>query len=365
MPPKLAGAERASGLINPLALSTRAIRVASVHTNQSKIELRGSKVDKTATTEKAPKGDVSALRWGWLRRGQYFTSAQRRTIVGYIFIAPFILGFLFWFIIPALTAVYLVFQDWNLITAPEFVGFENIGRLFRDPLLAQSLKVTVVYTLGAVPLGLLLSFLLALLINTKLRGIAIFRTIYYLPTIVPAVANAVLWAWILNTEFGLLNVFLRSMGLPKIRWLQDPAWTLPGFILMGLWGVGWAMIIFLAGLQGIPEEYYEAAEIDGAGRWAKLRHITIPLMSPIIFFNMVIGFISSFQIFTAGYLITDGGPQNATLFFVLYIYRNAFDYLDMGYAATLSWVLFFIIMGLTLIIFKYFGSRVYYEHAEV
>ena len=316
------------------------------------------------TTEKVRRGGTSIPSLRWFQAGRQLTPAQRRTVVGYIFISPFILGFLFWFVIPALTAVYLVFHDWNLIRAPEFAGLENIGHLFRDPFLGQSLKVTAIYTLVSVPLGLLLSFLLAMLINTSIRGISVFRTIYYLPSIVPAVANAVLWAWILNTEFGLLNVFLRGIGLSKVRWLQDPAWALPGLIIMSLWSVGGPMIIFLAGLQGIPEMFYEAAEIDGAGRWAKLRHITIPLMSPIIFFNLVIGLINALQVFTAGFLITDGGPQNATLFFVLYIYRNAFDYLDMGYAATLSWVLFFIVMILTLIIFRSLGSRVYYQQAD-
>ena len=297
--------------------------------------------------------------FGWMKN---LTPVQRRTITGYAFISPFILGFLFWFIIPALTAVYLVFHRWNLISEPRFVGLDNIRHLFKDRLFWQSLKVTTIYTLGSVPLGLILSFLLALLINTKVRGIAFFRTIYYLPSIVPAVANAVLWAWIFNTEFGLLNVLVRSVGLTKIKWLQEPEWAMVALIVMSLWGVGASMIIFLAGLQGIPDILYEAAEIDGAGRWSKLRHVTIPMMSPIIFFNLVLGIIGSFQVFTVGFLITDGGPQNGTLFLVLYIYRNAFEYLDMGYAATLSWVLFFVIMSLTFLVFKFYGRQVYYEN---
>jgi multiple sugar transport system permease protein len=292
----------------------------------------------------------------------HLTLAQRRNMLGYIFISPFMLGFLIWFLIPAAVAAFLTTQKWDLITAPEFVGTANLQQLLNDPILPKSLSATLLYTIFAVPLGLVFSFCLALLISNELPGISIFRTIFYLPSIVPAVASAALWAWIFNTEFGLLNALLRGVGLTKVPWLQDPRYAVPSFIFMSLWGsVGGPMIIFLAGLQGIPEIFYEAAEIDGAGSWAKLRHVTLPLMSPIIFFNLVIGFINSFQVFTSAYLITNGGPQNATLFLVLYIYRTAFQSLDMGYAAALSWLLFFILMGLSILVFKYVGSRIYYE----
>jgi len=200
-----------------------------------------------------------------------------------------------------------------------------------------------------------------LLLNTKVRGLAVFRTIYYLPTIVPAVASAVLWAWILNTDFGLLNAVLNYFGLAKIAWLQQPEWALPAIILFSLWAIGQPMIIFLAGLQGIDDVYYEAAKIDGAGRWAQLIHVTIPMMSSVIFFNLILGVINSFQVFTVALLITNGGPQNSTLFFVLYLYRVGFQNLKMGYAAALSWVLFFIILTFTVIIFRTMGRRVYYQ----
>jgi multiple sugar transport system permease protein len=229
-----------------------------------------------------------------------------------------------------------------------------------------SLKATFLYTFLSVPLSLVLSFFLATLINRQFRGIAIFRTIYYLPSIVPAIANALLWAWMFNTEFGLINVFIRGMGGAKVPWLQSTTWAIPAFVIISLWGAGGAMIIFLAGLQGIPDIYYEAAEIDGAGRWAKLRHITLPLMSPIIFFNLVLGFINTFQVFTIGFLITNGtgGPENATLFLVLYIYRTGFRSQNMGYAAALSWVLFIILVAMSFVVFKYLGSRVYYENPD-
>jgi multiple sugar transport system permease protein len=289
--------------------------------------------------------------------------AGRRTIVGYIFIAPFMLGFVIWFLIPALISLWLAFQDWNMIQVPRFIGLDNFRSIVSDKLFWQALKVTTIYTAVSVPLSLVLAFLLALLVNTKVRGIAVFRTIYYLPSFVPAVANAVLWAWILNSEFGLLNAFLHVFGIHKVLWLQDPDWALPALILMSLWGLGGTMVIFLAGLQGIPNEFYEAAEIDGAGPWAKLWHVTIPLMSPVIFFNLVMGIIGTFQMFTAAYLITNGGPQNGTLFYVLYLWRVAFQYLRMGYGAALAWVLAFIIMGLTVFVFSGLGRWVHYEEA--
>ncbi|MHB8625175.1 MAG: carbohydrate ABC transporter permease [Aggregatilineales bacterium] len=248
------------------------------------------------------------------------------------------------------------------MSPPVFVGLQNIGHLFSDPLLGLSLKATIVYAGLSVPVGLLVSFCLALLLNVRVRGIGIFRTIYYLPSIVPAVANAVLWTWILNTEFGLMNVMLRSIGLGKVRWLQDTGLAIVSLMIITLWSVGGAMIIFLAGLQGIPDMYYEAAEIDGASRWHKMLHITLPLMSPVIFFNLIIGFINAFQAFTSAFLITNGGPENSTLFYVLYIYRTAFQSFDMGYAATLSWLMFFILMILSLLVFRFFGRRVFYEN---
>ena len=292
------------------------------------------------------------------------SSSLKRAIIGYIFIGPFVLGFLFWFMTPVVFSAWLSTHEWNLITPPSFVGLANFAHMFRDSLLVQSIKVTAIYSFVSVPVGLVLGFLLALLMNTKVRGIRVFRTIYYLPSIVPAVANAVLWAWIFNSEFGLLNAVLRAVGLPKIAWLVDKNFALPALIIMGFSAVGGGMVIYLAGLQGIPEVYYEAAEIDGAGRWSQLWNVTIPLMGPVLFFNLIMGIIGSFQVFTAGYLMTDGGPQNSTMFYVLYLYRVGFRNLEMGYAAALGWLLFFIILALTLLVFRYIGRNVYYEEAR-
>lgn len=289
------------------------------------------------------------------------TLLQRRTIIGYIFIGPFILGFILWFLVPAAVSANLTFQKWNLLSPPRYVGLENIQKLFTDPILPKSLKATFLFTSFSVPIGLVFAFFLATLINTKVRGIAIFRTIYFLPSIVPLVASALLWAWIFNTEFGLLNVIVRFFGGPKIAWLQEPFWAIVAFIILSTWGVGRSMVIFLAGLQGIPDVYYEAAELDGASRAAKLWNITLPLMSPILFFNLIIGFIEAFQIFVLPLLMTDGGPQHATLTLVLYIYRTAFQSQNMGYAATLSWLLFVFLMIFSFIVFRFIGRRVYYE----
>ena len=299
---------------------------------------------------------INAVRW--MR-----TPSARRNITGYVFISPFILGFTLWFLIPAAIAAWLAFHNWNMIRQPEFVGLGNFVKLSRDKLFWQALKVTLIYAIVSVPLRLVLSFFVAVLLNTKVRGMSAFRTVYYLPTIVPAVANAVLWAWIFNAEFGLLNAGLHLLGLPKVRWLQEPETALAALILMSLWALGGSMVIYLAGLQGIPDTFYEAADIDGAGGWAKMWHITIPLMSPVILFNLILGIIGSFQVFTAGYLITNGGPQNATLFYVLYLYNSAFKQLKMGYAAAMAWVLFLIIVVLTYIVFRRFGRQVYYEEA--
>jgi len=290
------------------------------------------------------------------------TNATRQALVGYIFISPFILGFLLWQFIPMVTSAWMAFQDWNMISAPHFVFLDNFSTIFHDELFWQSLKVTAVYSLISVPIGLVLSFCAALLLNTKVSGIGIFRTFYYLPVVVPSVAGALLWAWMLNTEFGLVNLVLRSVGLPKVHWLIDPNLALLSLIMVSLWSsIGGAMVIFLAGLQGVDNMYYEAAEMDGAGYWAKLWYVTIPLVSPVIFFNLIMGIIGSFQVFSAGYLITGGGPNNATLFYVLHIYRVGFMYLKMGQASALAWVLFVIVMSLVALIFRYFSRSVYHE----
>ena len=298
-------------------------------------------------------------------KGRKLSLHTKETITGYLFIMPSILGILIWLVGPMIYSIWLSLTKWDIITPAKYVGLGNFRKLFlNDPLFWKSLWVTFYYTIVAVPLNLVSGFLVALLLNSEVKGMTGFRTIFYLPSIVPQVANAMLWLWLLNPEFGLVNTFLRSLGFPKILWLQDERWVMPAFWVMGLWTIGGGMLIYLAGLQGIPEQLYEAADIDGATIWAKFRHITIPQMSPIIFFNLIMGIIGSFQIFTSGFLMTNGGPNNATLFYVLYLYRNAFQWLNMGYAAALAWVLFIIILLLTLLVFRSLGDKVYYDNVR-
>jgi multiple sugar transport system permease protein len=295
------------------------------------------------------------------QRTAFSPRARREAITGYLFTAPAVLGFLIWVAGPMLFSAWLSLTEWDLLSPPEFVGLSNYVEMFQDELFWKSLRVTFYYTVISVPLFQALAFAVALLLNAKVRGITVFRTIYYLPSIVPVVANALLFAWIFNSDFGLLNAVLRGIGLPKVLWLQDPRWAMPALITMSLWGIGGAMLIYLAGLQGVPQQLYEAAELDGANIWHRFRHVTVPMMSSVIFFNLVLGLIAALQTFTQGYIITNGGPQNSTLFYALYLYRQAFTNFKMGYAAALAWVLFVIVLVLSVFVFRTLGRQVYYE----
>ncbi len=295
------------------------------------------------------------------RPRERWSNLQRREFLfGLLFVSPFLIGVLLFWVGPMLYSVFLTTQKWNMIAPPQFVGLRNINKLLADPLVRTALLNTAYYTFIGVPLQLTVAFTLALMLNRSMAGRAVYRTIYYLPSLTPAVASAVVWLQILSQK-GLLNQFIANFGFEPINWLFQPAATKPAFILMSLWSVGPQMIIFLAGLQNVPQELMEAAEIDGASTWRRFRNITLPLISPVLFFNLVVGIIGSFQIFTGAFIMTNGGPQNATLFMVLYIYRQGFMYFDMGYAALLSWLLFFVIMIFTAIQFRISNRWVYYE----
>jgi multiple sugar transport system permease protein len=288
----------------------------------------------------------------------------KEALVGYLFISPWIIGFLVFTLGPLAASFYLSFTDYNLLQAPKFIGLANYMQLIRDSDFWQSLHVTMYYAIVSVPLDLLVALVLAVLLNQKVKYMRLFRTLFYLPAVLPPVAVSVLWNWILNPEYGILNRFLALLGLPQPQWLVTPQWTVPAFIVMSIWGVGTAMVILLAGLQDVPQSLYEAAVIDGASTWQKFRYITLPMISPVLFFNLVMGVIGAFSYFTQAYVMGSGygqgaGVNNAGLFYVLNIYLQVSS-LHMGYACALAWVLFFIILLLTLLIFKSSALWVYY-----
>lgn len=288
------------------------------------------------------------------------TPRRREAIAFYLCISPWLVGFVLFTAGPMLISLGISFTEWDLLTEPTWVALDNYTRMPNDPRFWQSLKVTLIYTAAYVPLELVGGLALALLVRPKIRGIRLFRTIFYLPSVLAGVAFVVVWVWLLNPRGGLVNLLLAQIGIDGPRWLLDPDWALPSLVLMSFWGWGRAMVIYLAGLQSIPDELYEAAAIDGAGAFTQLARITLPLLSPTIFFNLVLSIISTFQTFTSAFVATDGGPLDATLFFVLYIYRRAFQFFDMGYAAAMAWVLFLVVLVLTVLVFRTQRFWVYY-----
>ncbi len=287
----------------------------------------------------------------------------RQNLLGYLWISPWLLGFLFFTFRPMLASLGFSFTNYRIINDARWIGLENYRYAFMDDeLFWSSLAITFYYMIVSVPLGLLGSLLLALLLNQRLRGETWYRTFFFLPSLTPLVAAAILWIWILHPEVGLLNYLLSLVGIDGPPWLGSSRWAMPSIILITLWTSigGGRMIIFLAGLQGVPQELYEAAVIDGAGEWAKFRYITIPMISPAIFFNLVLGIIAALQVFTTAYVTTRGGPGRATWFFALHIYTNAFEYFDMGYASTLALVLFVILLGFTILQMRLSDKWVYY-----
>lgn len=287
---------------------------------------------------------------------------KREAIWAYLLIGPWIVGFLIFTLGPMIASLFFSFSDYSIVKAAKFIGLSNyIEMFFRDYRFWHSLKVTLTYAFVAIPLGLVTGLLLALLLNTKVPGIALWRTIYYTPSVVSGVAVAILWSYLFNPRFGIINWVLAIFGVKGPGWLADPNWALPALILMSLWGVGGGMIIYLAGLQGIPTALYEAAQIDGANAIQQFFKITLPLITPVLFYNLVTGIIGTFQIFTQVFIMTSGGPVESTLFYNLYLYNNAFRYGRMGYASALAWVLFIVVLLLTLLVFRSSAAWVYYE----
>ena len=281
--------------------------------------------------------------------------------VGYVFVAPWVIAFLCFELIPTVAAFGYSLTNWSVVGEATFIGFANYQEMFtRDRLFGLSLYNTLYYAIFSVPLTVTAGFLLAMLLNAKVRGQTVFRTLFYLPALIPTVAGAIVWLWIFDTRNGIFNFFITLFGGDPIRWLTSPAWSKPALIIMSLWTTGAGMVIYLAGLQNIPQELYEAAEVDGASGWHKLFRITIPLMTPTIFFNLLMGMINSFQVFNVAFVMTGGGPVNSTLFYMLHIYENAFTHWRMGYASALSVILFLLVLVLTLVVNRTSKRWVFY-----
>jgi multiple sugar transport system permease protein len=284
-------------------------------------------------------------------RRRHSRSKRRENVYGYLFMLPWLIGFLGLFVGPGLASLGFSFTKYDVLSPPKFIGLGNYVKMFtEDDLFWPSLGRTFYYAVLGVPLGVFSSMCLAILLNTKVRGITVFRTLFFMPSLVPLVASAVLWTWLLNADFGIVNQGLRGIGLDPPGWFSDRKWAIPSLILMGLWqgAGGTRMIIFLAGLQGVPDELYDAASIDGAGAWGRILHVTLPLLTPTIFFNLVLGIIGALQTFAAAFVATQGGPGFATWFFGLHIWKQAFDYWNMGYGAALAWFFAIIIIVMTL-----------------
>ncbi|AEE95242.1 carbohydrate ABC transporter permease [Mahella australiensis] len=298
-----------------------------------------------------------------IKRKKMNSMERSEAITGYLFASPWIIGLALFTIYPIIAAIMYSFMDYNILQEPSWLGVKNYVNMVHDKLFWKSLGNTFYYVIFSVPLSMIIGLAIALLLNMDIKGMAIYRTLYYMPSIVPLVAGSILWSWIFNPNFGILTNLVESLGLESPAWLADPAWAKPSLILMSLWGAGGGMIIYLAGLKNIPDVYYEAADLDGAGSWTKFVHITLPMLSPTLFFQLIMGVIGSFQVFTQAFIMTNGGPNDATLFYVLYLYQNAFQFWKMGYASALAWVLFAIIMFFTWLNFKLSNYWVFYEQA--
>ncbi|MBV7332140.1 sugar ABC transporter permease [Chloroflexi bacterium TSY] len=287
----------------------------------------------------------------------------REAIEAYILILPTILGLVIFTAGPVLASLYFSFTRWNLLSSPKWQGLDNYIELFtNDPIFWVTIRNTALYVLGTVPTGTVLALLLAIALNQKIRMLAVFRTIYFLPVVSSVVAISVLWLWLYQADFGLINQFLRFLGFRGVRWLSSTTWAMPAIIIMSIWhGLGYNIVIFIAGLQSIPQDYYEAATVDGATAWYKFRKITIPLISPVTFFVITLSIINSFQVFAQAYVMTQGGPVNATKTIVYYLYQQGFMHFHMGYASALAYVLFVIIVMLTLFQFWFQRRWVHYE----
>lgn len=306
-------------------------------------------------------GEVRGVLRSRVRKRRSASFVRREAIEGYLFISPWLIGLMVFTAGPMVASLYLSFTSYSVFTAPTWVGLTNyINIFFHDQLFWISLYDTAYFVVISVPVNVIIALLMGLLLSVNLPGIGLYRTFFYVPVVVPAVANALLWA-ILFSNQGLVNDALQFVHLPRMNWLFDPRITKLIFVVMDAWGVGTVAMIFLSGLKNVPVTFYESARVDGAGLLQRFWYITIPLITPVIFFNVVIGIINTFQVFTGAYVITSGGPANSTLFYVLYLYNNGFSFFKMGYASALAWILFLIIFIFTVFQLRLARRWVFYE----
>jgi multiple sugar transport system permease protein len=297
------------------------------------------------------------------RRGS--TPARRRHVLeAYLYLSPWLIGYFALTFVPVLFSIYYSFTTYDVISPEKWIGLRNYVDAFtKDDQFWPSLGKTAYYAGVTVPLGVVGSLVLAIFLNVRVRGTSLFRTLFFMPSLVPIVASTVLWFWLLQPDWGPVNQLIwRASGVTAPRWFQDPSWAIPALISLALWTSlgGTRMIIFLAGLQGVPEELYDAAKVDGAGAWARLRHVTLPMLTPTIFFNLVLGIIGALQVFTSALVATEGGPAYATWFYALHIYKEAFQFFNMGYASALAWLFAILIVFLTWVQMRLARSWVYY-----
>ena len=294
------------------------------------------------------------------------TRQERRTLLlGLAFATPWLIGFIFFVAYPILASLYYSFTEFTGLDVTAFIGLGNyVHMLTKDELFHKSLYNTLYYLSLAVPLGLVVALCLAMLLNLKIKEVSIYRTCVYIPNIIPAFAASFVWLWLLNPEYGLVNLVLEQFGIWGPGWVSDPRWAKLSIVLMAQWGAGGSAMIFLASLQDVPRSLYEVAELDGASALVKFRYITLPMISPVILFHVIMALFGAFQVFTPAYIMTSGGPANSTLFYVLYLYRNAFNYGKMGYASAMAWLLFILALVTTLIVMKTSARFVYYQGEE-
>ncbi|RIK30080.1 MAG: spermidine/putrescine ABC transporter permease [Chloroflexi bacterium] len=293
---------------------------------------------------------------------QRMSKAERRNqVLGLLFISPWLIGFLLFALFPLLASLYFSMTFYDLIQPPRFIGLANFRRLFTtDPDFWIVMRNTLYYVFFGVPLGATAAFLIANLLNTEIYGRSVFRSILYIPSIVPAVCTAMVWLFLLNVQYGAINGLLKTFELPTIPFLSSPSLSKPTLIMIYIWAQGAAIVIFLAALQDVPRSLYDAARVDGANAWHRFWHVTVPLCTPVILFNLIMGFITAFQEFTLPWILTQGGPMKSTEFYVVNLYRNAFVQLSMGKASAMAWILFIIIVTFAMVLFRTSARWVYY-----